>query len=63
MSNIKIYEISEVLEKKRTIVTGFAGVGFITNTALMHVIKTKGFKQAAYVHGNLLPPLMVLLDV
>ena len=62
MSSIEVIEISEVSEKKRTVITGFPGVGFIGNTALMHMIKSMGFKQVAYVHGNLMPPLMVLLD-
>lgn len=62
MSSIEIVELSEIAEKKRIAVTGFAGAGSIGNTALMHAVRTKGFKQVAYVHGNAMPPLMILVE-
>jgi len=60
MSGLEIIELFEVPKKKRTVITGFAGAGYIGNTALMHVVRKKGLKQVAYLHGNKMPPIMVL---
>jgi len=62
MQNIKIVETEEIAPKKRAAIIGLAGAGFIGNTALMYIVKAKRFTQVAYLHGNSLPPLMVLLD-
>jgi predicted ATP-grasp superfamily ATP-dependent carboligase len=62
MSSIEIIELADIPQKKRTVITGFAGAGFIGNTALMHVVRSKGLNQVAYLHGNNMPPVMVLVD-
>lgn len=62
MSGIEIVELSEVPVKKRTVVTGFAGAGFIGNTALMYAARSKGFKQVGHLHGNVLPAMMILVE-
>jgi predicted ATP-grasp superfamily ATP-dependent carboligase len=62
MSKLEIIEISKLPKKKLTLITGFAGVGFIGNTVLMHMAHTKGLRQIAYLHGDIIPPLMVFYD-
>jgi predicted ATP-grasp superfamily ATP-dependent carboligase len=62
MSNIEIVEIAEIPVKKRTVVTGFAGAGFVSNTALMYIARSKGFKLVGHLHSNLMPALMILVE-
>jgi predicted ATP-grasp superfamily ATP-dependent carboligase len=62
LSGIEIVELAEVSEKKRIAVTGFAGAGSIGNTAIMHGVRSEGYRQVAYVHGDLMPPLMILVQ-
>lgn len=62
MSSIEIVELAEVPEKKRVAVTGFAGAGSIGNTALMHMVRAEGYRQVAYVKGDMMPPLMILIQ-
>jgi predicted ATP-grasp superfamily ATP-dependent carboligase len=62
MSSIEIVELTKVPVKNRTVVTGLAGAGFIGNTALMHAVRAKGFKQVGYVHGTAMPPMMILVE-
>lgn len=62
MPDVKIHEISLIEKKKRIVVTGFAGAGFIANTAVMHIANINNYKHVGYAHGNVMPPLMVLLD-
>lgn len=62
MSSIEVVELTEVPEKKRIAVTGFAGPGSIGNTALMHMVRAEGYKQVAYVHGDVMPPMMILVQ-
>ena len=62
MSDIEIVELTKIPIKKRTVITGFAGAGFIGNTALMHAARAKGFKQVGHLHGNMMPALMILVE-
>jgi uncharacterized protein len=62
MSSIEIIELSKIPKKKRTVVTGFAGAGFIGNTALMHAVRTEGLKQVGYLHSNSIPPMIILIE-
>ena len=62
MSGLEIVELSEIPVKKRTVVTGFAGAGFIGNTALMYAARTKGYKLAGYLYGDTMPPMMILVE-
>jgi predicted ATP-grasp superfamily ATP-dependent carboligase len=62
MSKINIVELQKIPNKRRTVVTGFAGAGFIGNTALMHTARTENFKQVSYLRSNIIPPLMVLIE-
>jgi predicted ATP-grasp superfamily ATP-dependent carboligase len=62
MPSVEIVELAEVAEKKRIAVTGFAGAGSVGNTALMYAVRAEGFKQVAYVHGDVMPALMILVE-
>jgi predicted ATP-grasp superfamily ATP-dependent carboligase len=62
MSSIEIVELEKVPEKRRVAVTGFAGAGSIGNAALMHAVRSMGFRQVAHVRGDLMPPLMILVE-
>ena len=62
MSNIEIVELVNIPIKKRTVITGFAGAGFIGNTALMHAARVKGFTQVGHLRGNMMPALMLLVE-
>jgi predicted ATP-grasp superfamily ATP-dependent carboligase len=42
MSSIEIIELFNIPKKKRIVITGYAGAGYIDNTALMHVVKELG---------------------
>ena len=60
--DVEIVETIPLKRQKSTAILGFAGSGFIGSTAIMHVIRDKGFKQRAYVRSNLIPPMMLILD-
>ena len=62
MSSVEIVELSEVPVKKRTVVTGFAGAGFIGNTALMYAARSKGYRQVGHLQGDAMPPMMILSE-
>lgn len=58
---VDIVEVSPVKKNKPTVVSGFTGPGFIGNTALMYIVRNKGFAQRAQVRSHLLPPMMLLI--
>jgi len=62
LSSIEIVELSEIPVKKRTVVTGFAGAGFISNTALMYAARAKGYRQVGHLRGDAMPPMMILVE-
>lgn len=62
MSSVEIVETSEIPVKRRTVVTGFAGAGFIGNTALMYAARAKGYRQVGHLRGEAMPPMMILVD-
>ena len=59
---VEIVETVPVKRGKLTVVNGFAGPGFIGNTAMMYLVNSKGFRQRAYVRSQLIPPMMILID-
>ncbi len=61
-SGVEIVEIAPVKKGERTVVLGFSGAGFIGSTAVMYIVRNKGFRQRAYVSSQLIPPMMVLID-
>ncbi|MGQ9679642.1 MAG: proteasome assembly chaperone family protein [Candidatus Bathyarchaeia archaeon] len=60
--NIEVFEAIPVMRKNPTVVTGFAGPGFIGNTAAMYIIRGKGFKMKAYVESTMIPPMLMILE-
>ncbi len=59
---VDIVEISPVKKNKPTAIIGFAGPGYIGNTALMYIVRNKKFPQKAQVKSHLLPPMMLLIE-
>ncbi|MCW3992079.1 MAG: PAC2 family protein [Candidatus Bathyarchaeota archaeon] len=60
--SVEIVETAPFREEKTTVVTGFAGPGFIGSTALMYIVRNRGLRQRAYVRTQLVPPMMLLID-
>lgn len=61
-ADVNIVEVGKIKKGKPNVVTGFAGPGFIGNTAAMFIARTKGFKMLAHVESHLIPPMMLLID-
>lgn len=61
-SSVEVVEILPIKRNRQTVVTGFAGPGFIGRTAVMHIIGNRVFRQLAYVRSQLIPPMMLLTD-
>lgn len=61
-SIVEIVETLPIKRNKPTVVTGFAGPGFIGSTTMMYIVRNKGLKQRAYVSSQLIPPLMILIE-
>lgn len=59
---VKIIETSPIKNGDYKVVLGFAGAGFIANTATMYAIRARGFKQVAYLKSNLLPPMTLIIN-
>lgn len=60
--SIEIFEVTPVMRKNPIVITGFAGPGFIGNTAAMYIIRSKRFKKKAYVESKIIPPMMMILE-
>jgi uncharacterized protein len=58
---VDIIEVSPVRKNKPTAILGFTGPGFIGSTALMYMVRTKGFTQRAQVKSHLIPPMLLLI--
>lgn len=61
-SGVEIIETLPLKKNKSTVITGFAGPGFVGSAAIMHIVRSKGLKQRAYVRSQLIPPMMLLID-
>ena len=62
MSEVSIVESAKLNYKGYTAVLGFAGAGFVANTALMFIARNKGLKEVADVKSIHIPPLVLLVD-
>jgi predicted ATP-grasp superfamily ATP-dependent carboligase len=62
MAKVRIIEAFEPKKKVKTAITGFAGVGFVGNTALMYTARVKGYRLLAYVKSPLVPSMMLLVN-
>jgi uncharacterized protein len=59
---VKIIETSPIKIGDYKVVLGLAGAGFLANTATMYAIRTKGFKQVAYVKSSHIPPMTLIIN-
>jgi len=61
-NKVEIVEVSPVKKRSPVVVTGFTGSGFIGNSALMFIVRNKGFKLRAHLRSEQIPPMMLLID-
>lgn len=59
---VDIVEVSPIKRNRPKVVTGFAGAGFVGNTALMHIVRDRGFKLKAQLRSHLIPAMILLED-
>jgi predicted ATP-grasp superfamily ATP-dependent carboligase len=57
-----IIEVSPIKRNKPSVITGFAGAGFVGNTALSHIIRAKGYKLKSQLRSHLIPAMILLED-
>lgn len=62
LSEVSIIESIPIKKKNYTALLGFAGAGFIGNTSLMYIVRTKNFKQVASVKSLQTPPMLLFVD-
>jgi predicted ATP-grasp superfamily ATP-dependent carboligase len=62
LSDVSIIETISVKKKNYTALIGFAGAGFIGNTALMYAVRSKNYKQVGYVKSVQVPPMMLFVE-
>lgn len=59
---VEVIETSPIKKGDYRVVLGFAGAGFIGNTATMYAVRAKGFRQVAYVKSSQLPPMTLIMN-
>jgi uncharacterized protein len=59
---ILINEINPLKKTRPSVIFAFTGAGFIGNTALMYITRTKNFELKAEVRSKLLPPTILLME-
>lgn len=62
MSSVEIVEVGSFKRNRPKVITGFAGAGFVGNTAIMHIVREKGLKLRAQVRSHMIPAMMLLVD-
>jgi predicted ATP-grasp superfamily ATP-dependent carboligase len=60
--DVIIEEITSLNKVKHTVLCGFSGPGFLGNTALMYITRSKNFELKARVRSRLLPPSVILFE-
>jgi len=60
--DVEIVETLPIEKGKSTVITGFAGPGFIGGTTVMYVVRNKNFVQRAHVRSQLIPPMILLIE-
>lgn len=58
--SVDIIEVSPIKRNKPSVITGFAGAGFVGNTAVSHIVREKGYKLKSQVRSHLIPAMMLL---
>jgi predicted ATP-grasp superfamily ATP-dependent carboligase len=59
---VEIKEKKPLEKKNYKAILGFAGAGFIGNTASMFIVRTRGFQQVAYVKSQHVPPMTLIAN-
>ena len=60
--HVNVVEVSPVKSKNPVVVIGLSGPGFIGNTALMFIARTKRMKLRAHIQSHLIPPMMLIIE-
>ena len=60
--DVIIEEVSPLKNMKHTVLCGFSGPGFLGNTALMYITRSKNLELKAKVRSRLLPPSVILVE-
>jgi predicted ATP-grasp superfamily ATP-dependent carboligase len=59
---ILINELTPLKKTRPSVIFAFTGPGFIGNTALMYIVRNKGFELKAELRSKLLPPTVLLME-
>jgi len=59
---VEIAEISPIKKSNYRVLTGISGAGFIGNTALMYIVRSKNYPLVAEVKSKLIPPTVLLME-
>lgn len=60
--SVEIKEIKPLEKGNYKAVLGFAGAGFIGNTATMFITRTNGYQQIAWIKSNYIPPMTLITN-
>ncbi|MCX6649243.1 MAG: PAC2 family protein [Candidatus Bathyarchaeota archaeon] len=60
--SVEIKEIKPIEKGNYRAILGFAGAGFIGNTAAMFVTRSKGYQQVAWIKSNYIPPMTLITN-
>ncbi len=60
--SVEIREIKQIEKGRYKAILGFAGAGFIGNTAAMFVTRSKSYPQVAWVKSNYIPPMILITN-
>ncbi len=62
MSEVEIIDSASFKKAEYRAVLGFAGAGFIGNTAAMFIVRSKGFPRVAHVRSTHVPPMTLIAN-
>lgn len=62
MSEVEMIESTPFKKGDFKAILGFAGAGFIGNTAAMFIVRSKGFQQVAQVRSTHVPPMTLIVN-
>jgi len=62
MTDVEIVESSPLKKSDYKVVLGFAGAGFIGNTAAMFIARSKRFKLVAHIRSSYVPPMTLIIE-
>jgi predicted ATP-grasp superfamily ATP-dependent carboligase len=62
LSEVEVIEPIALKKTEYIAILGFAGAGFVANTALMFAVRNKGYKQVASVESKLIPSMVLIFD-